>query len=161
SRRFCVFSSTPSPALEMYSSLAHCRTTSPSSLSRCAWSFADCEASSRPARTTMPGPPSSIVTIAVPIAGRARGPPGEGFAERHPALALLLRVLVLPRIHQPAHEMQAQPTGTALLDRLVHIRVGRLGHVERLGAPVDERDPHGAIDAGELERDGTAVRAAV
>ena len=57
SSRFCVLSSTPSPALEMYSRPAQSSVTVPETLSRNACAVGHCAASSRPAITTVPGPP--------------------------------------------------------------------------------------------------------
>src|SRR5258708_37286099 len=58
-----VFKSTPRPALEMYSRPAQSSVTVPETLSRNACAAGHCAASSRPAITTVPAGPLSIVNI--------------------------------------------------------------------------------------------------
>src|SRR4051812_5231431 len=141
--RFCVFKSTPRPALEMYSRPAQSSVTVPETLSRNACATGHCAASRRPAITTVPAAPWSIVSI-----WRVRLP--EGYA----AGAIVRRIVVADRVHHLAHEVDAEAAGAALLDRQVDVGIGRFGDVEGLGVAVDERN----LDAARNARDVDAHR---
>src|SRR6185436_14458518 len=128
SSRFWVFRSTPSPALEMYSSLLQSTVTVPLTPSRNDWALGDCAASRRPAITTVASAPYSIANIA-PLGASRIGRIHACYSrlpEGSPALTGLLGVMVLDGIDQSADEVQAQAPGGALLDRKVDFRVRRL-----------------------------------
>src|SRR5436190_19464992 len=95
--RFWVFKRTPRPALEMYSSPAQSSVTVPATLSRKACAFGHCAASSRPAITTVPGGPFSIVSI-----GLVRLPESDA------AGAFIHRILIADRIHELPHKVDAE-----------------------------------------------------
>src|SRR5882672_2771872 len=148
---FWVFKSTPSPALEMYSSCAQSSVTVPETLSRNACAAGHCAASSRPAIATAPPGPKSIVSIFF----------SRGFSEADAARPGLGRMPVLDRVHHPAHEMDAEPAGLALFERQVDVRVGRARDVEGLGIGIGERHLDAAGDAAHVDAHRALARAPV
>src|SRR6185369_6188767 len=139
SSRFWVLSSTPSPALEMYSSLLQSSVTLPSTLSRKDWAVAHCAASRRPAMTTTSSAPKSIASILSPCV--RCGPCGrlDGLSERDAAPPIFLEVLVGDGVHEPPNQVQPQTPRFALFDgqRDVGIRCPR--HIERLDIIIGQR----------------------
>src|SRR6185369_3242412 len=105
SSRFWVLSSTPSPALEMYSSLLQSSVTLPSTLSRKDWAVAHCAASRRPAMTTTSSAPKSIASILSPCVPCGRL---GGLSERDAAPAILFEILVGHRVHESPDQVQPQ-----------------------------------------------------
>src|SRR5450631_2034141 len=84
--------------------------------------------------TTPPFAPKSISSIRTPCdlsaIGDRRSP--LRLSKRDPALPALPGIVVLDAIHEATDQMQPQPAGLALLDRLINVHVGRLRDVERL-----------------------------
>src|SRR5258706_4127797 len=95
--RFWVFKSTPRPALEMYSRPAQSSVTVPETLSRNACAAGHCAASSRPAITTVPAGPLSIVNIWLVC-----------LPESNAAGALLERIVVAGRVGHPSDQVDCQ-----------------------------------------------------
>src|SRR5436190_1813366 len=155
SSRFWVFSSTPRPALEMYSSLLQSTVTVPLTPSRNDWALGDCAASRRPAITTVASAPYSIANIA-PLGASRIGRIHACYPrlpEGSPALTGLLGVMVLDGIDQSADEVQAQPPGGALLGWQVDLRVRRLGRIEPVDVEVGQGRLDPAVDPGQVEAD--------
>src|SRR6185503_2967753 len=117
--RFCVFKSTPRPALEMYSRFVQSSVTGPCTLSRKDWAAGLCAASSRPAITTTPSPPKSIASIVLSLYSKPDLP-----------LPVLLDVTILDGLHQLANQVQPQPARAALFDRRFNVDFGGAGRVE-------------------------------
>src|SRR5260221_6587210 len=126
--RFWVFKSTPRPALEMYSSPAQSSVTVPETLSRNACAAGHCAASSRPAITTVPAAPLSIVNIWL-----------VGLPESNAAGALFHRIVVADRVDHLAHEVDAEAARAPRLDRQGDVGIGPRGGLEWLGVPVAGR----------------------
>src|SRR5437763_2635114 len=141
SSRFCVLSSTPRPALEMYSSREQSTVTVPWTPSKKLCARGASAASRRPVINTTPSGPDSIASIGSILVGRASGSGCSGacLAKRDPALPALLRVFVFDRIEHAPNQMQPQAARMTLLDRQCDVRIGRLGHVERFHAAIDQR----------------------
>ena len=121
----------------MYSSPPQSSVTVPWTLSRNDCAAGHWAASSRPVITTTSCAPKSIASITLPPLSMMRsgaGLPASVFLKRYPAFPPLRDVLVVPGVHQPADEVEAQPARPALLDGGVHVRVGGLRHVEGLHA---------------------------
>src|SRR5215468_411426 len=116
-RRFCVLSSTPRPALEMYSSRLQSSVTVPSTLSRKECAVGDCAASRRPEMTTTPGAPLSIASIGSPCASGRRNRTFPGcLPERDPTPPAFPNVFVVDRIEQLADQVQPEPPRLTLFD---------------------------------------------
>src|SRR5690242_21331215 len=126
----------------MYSRPLHSSVTVPSTPSRKVCAAAACAASSRPATTTLPSTPCSIENIVRPPF-RSRPAPCHSCRrdpQRDQAFSRVLRVAVFDRVRHAADEVQAQPAGLALVDRLPDVHVGRARDVEGLDVPIDQRE---------------------
>src|SRR5258706_2351368 len=134
-RRFWVFSSTPSPALEMYSRREQSTVTGPCTPSRNVWAAGHCEASRRPAITTCPSAPNSIASIRLP---------SQGLAKREPALPALLVIGIVERVDHAPHQVQSQSAGFPPLQGQVHVGLGDPARVEPGDSGVQERNFHPA-----------------
>src|SRR5258706_9016727 len=138
--RFWVFKSTPRPALEMYSRPAQSSVTVPETLSRNACAAGHCAASSRPAITTVPAGPLSIVNIWLVCLPESNG-----------AGALFERIVVADRVDHLAHEVDAEAAWPPLFDRQVDVGIGRRGDIEWLGVAVDDRHLDAVGDARDVD----------
>src|ERR1700682_1564072 len=151
--RFWVFSNTPRPALEMYSRRLQSSVTVPWTCSRNAWATGHCAASTRPAMSTPPFGPKSIVSIRTPCDRSAVGSRRSRlrFSKCDPALPALRGILVVHAVHQVPNQMQAQSPGLALLDRQIDVRVGCLRDVERLDILRGQRHFHATRNLGHVD----------
>src|SRR5688500_2528203 len=149
SSRFWVRSSTPRPALDMYSSFAMSTTSGAARASKNAWALAACDASRRPSQTTSPLSPSRISNIPLPHVFRNRNP------------ALPIRIVVSEFIDKPPDELQAEPPRLALVERQAYVDLRRACDVVRLDVEIGEASLHAITTAVELELDFLRIPAVV
>src|SRR5690242_4051775 len=106
--------------------------------------------------TTLPSCPFSIDSMASPsltaLASLVQASHRE--PQRGPALPRLRRVLVVDAIGEPLHQVQAEPSRLALLDRLADVDVRRVRDVEPLDVAIDQRHLDATVDRPQPERHG-------
>src|SRR5690349_18626221 len=98
--------------------------------------------------TTLPSCPFSIDSMAPPslTAPASLVQASHREPQRGPALPRLRRVVVVDTVREPLHEVQAEPSRLALVDRLADVDVRRARDVEPLHIAVDQRHLGAAVD---------------
>src|SRR5262245_9701623 len=106
--------------------------------------------------TSRPAPFESIVSIP----SRLPAPPLPGVRLRPQVLAkpdaaspFDIRVLVFDAVHHATHEVQAESSGPALLDREVHFRVRYFGNVETLDIIIGQHNLDSPLERGNVDID--------
>src|SRR5688500_2456602 len=135
----------------MYSSPARSRVTVPWTRSRNAWAAGDWAASKRPASTTAPSAPKSILNISLPSCLAECGAAGAAF--RH--------VAVFERVDHLAHEVDAEPARPAPLERQGDVGLGRARRVERIRLALDEAYLDAARNRADVDAHWRSARPAV